>query len=564
MFLSNLNLILFTFIVYNRYNCTTSNIQQSEDTREDLKQYFKDFIEKNDHSVKINEEYTNNNFIIKRYIFGRNLDIKDWLELEIKSDSYYYMICLEATDKLKAENTTLEVLKCLKYTYERFKIIENKKDFSINTDYTVNCLKDLSALGLSNKKSKIYEMMDIYILKSNSKEVLRNKSTMMIERLNKRNALQNWRLIFVSDHILEANTLLSLNQKIENFISTNNYPFKKQFLSFVTKKSKSVNMEETDYPRTSSLLSSVIPKHFISNEKFDKQNQKLKIQFEKKDHSEFKDFQKNKLSQYVVYQLTISDMVFDKSIEFLLLFKNEKIEYITSPKCNWILMHDTYYYKTNDFIMKTFKHNIESVIGNNLIDIFGKCINILKFCEAKIMFAEHETVFKEIRMLSAHNNEEVSNKFKNFFENVKKHFEKEELEMEICYKQFCEDTTKKLEAIPFEDFYGLNISSWDICGNSNYEYSKDFDCEFAELITNIGQDIVKIINENVFYNCISSQSNCGMLLRFSKKDEFAFELEFIFSFKDKILNMTIFSKEYDFDGNADNILGIFNTNWPAI
>ncbi|TBU02164.1 hypothetical protein CWI37_0539p0010 [Hamiltosporidium tvaerminnensis] len=510
MFLSNLNLILFTFIVYNRYNCTTSNIQQSEDTREDLKQYFKDFIEKNDHSVKINEEYTNNNFIIKRYIFGRHLDIKDWLELEIKSDSYYYMICLEATDKLKAENTTLEVLKCLKFTCERFKIIENKKDFSINTDYTVNCLKDLSALGLSNKKSKIYEMLDIYILKSNSKEVLKNKSTMMIERLNK------------------------------------------------------LNMEETDYPRSSSLLSSVIPKHFISNEKFDKQNQKLKIRFEKKDCSEFKDFQKNKLSQYVVYQLTISDMVFDKSIEFLLLFKNEKIEYITSPKCNWINMHDTYYYKTNDFIMKTFRHNIESVIGNNLIDIFGKCINILKFCEAKIMFAEHETVFKEIRMLSAYNNEEVSNKFKNFFENVKKHFEKEELEMEICYKQFCEDTTKKLEAIPFEDFYGLNNSSWDICGNSNYEYSKDFDCEFAELITNIGQDIVKIINENVFYNCISSQSNCGMLLRFSKKDEFAFELEFIFSFKDKILNMTIFSKEYDFDGNADNILGIFNTNWPAI
>ncbi|TBT99670.1 hypothetical protein CWI37_1258p0010 [Hamiltosporidium tvaerminnensis] len=563
MFLSNLNLILFTFIVYNRYNCTTSNIQQSEDTREDLKQYFKDFIEKNDHSVKINEEYTNNNFIIKDSIFGRNLDIKNWLEDEIKSDSYYYMICVEATDKLKDENTTLAVLKCLKFTCERFKIIENRNDFFINTDYNVKGLKDFSALGLSDKKSKIYEMMDIYILKSNSKEVLRNKSTMMLERLNKRNALQNWRLIFVSDHILEANTLLSLNQKIENFISTSD-PLIKQFLSFVKKENKSVNMEETDYLRSLSTLPSVIPKYFISNEKFDKQNQKLKIRFEKKDCSEFKDFQKNKLSQYVVYQLIISDMVFDKSIEFLLLFKNEKIEYITSPKCNWINMHDTYYYKTNDFIMKTFRHNIESVIGNNLIDIFGKCINILKFCEAKIMFAEHETVFKEIRMLSAHNNEEVSNKFKNFFENVKKHFEKEELEMEICYKQFCEDTTKKLEAIPFKDFYGLNNSSWDICGNSNYEYSKDFDCEFAELITNIGQDIVKIINENVFYNCISSQSNCGMLLRFSKKDEFAFELEFIFSFKDKILNMTIFSKEYDFNGNADIIVGIFNTNLPAI
>ncbi|TBU06463.1 hypothetical protein CWI39_0489p0020 [Hamiltosporidium magnivora] len=562
MFLSNLNLILFTFIVYNRYNCTTSNIQQSEDTQEDLKQYFKDFIEKNDHSVRINEEYTKNNFIIEDYIFGGDLYINAWPELEKKSDSYY-LICLEPTDKLKNENTTLEVLKCLKYTYECFKIIENKNDFFLNTDYNVKGLKDFSALGLSDKKSKIYEMMDIYILKSNSKEVLRNKSTMMLERLDKRNALKNSRLIFVSDHILEENTLLSLNQKIENFISMKN-PFIKQFLSFVTKKSKSVNMEETDYPQSLSLLPSVIPKHFISNENFDNQNQKLKIQFEKKDCSEFKDFQKNKLSQYVVYQLIISDMVFDKSIEFLLLFKNEKIEYITSPKCNWILMHDTYYYKTNDFIMKTFKHNIESVIGNNLIDIFGKCINILKFCEAKIMFAEHETVFKEIRMLSAHNNEEVSNKFKNFFENVEKHFEKEELEMEICYKQFCEDTTKKLEAIPFEDFYGLNNSSWDICGNSNYEYSKDFDCEFAELITNIGQDIVKIINENVFYNCISSQSNCGMLLRFSKKDEFAFELEFIFSFKDKILNMTIFSKEYDFNGNADNIVGIFNTNWPAI
>ncbi|TBU09772.1 hypothetical protein CWI39_0042p0010 [Hamiltosporidium magnivora] len=265
------------------------------------------------------------------------------------------------------------------------------------------------------------------------------------------------------------------------------------------------------------------------------ENGNIRIIFQHFDNKKSESKIHSQSADFCVYELEITDVVFCNSIKFYFLFGNDKekyLKYITSPECNLIDNYDIFYYEANEFAVKNFKENIKIIFGNNLFDFCENCINLLKFCESKVMFSHKRSILMK---------------------NIS--FIKE-------FKFYHSDHSKFVKKITKDAFINSD-ASYDALDSQKSYYSEGFYPNFAIHITNLGKYDEESVTKKVFFQDFLPNQKIGISLKFNKKKTFLFHVYLVFVFKveENELKLFVFSENIDSFGIIDKNIGVFNENW---
>ncbi|TBU20142.1 hypothetical protein CWI38_0126p0030 [Hamiltosporidium tvaerminnensis] len=478
----------------------------------------------NDITNFLNElENINEDLVIKDYIKETSFGVRNWDEFMFESNSFFYMVCVEAKHMYnnRAKIDT-RVFRSLKYAYDYMHVNQNSNNFFLDTVYELMDSNIAKIFGCNFENYKGFnDDLKIYFCKSKHQINIQEKIHFFLKELDEWKIRSRYRILFISDHILKESKFLYLEQPMMNFFQTELF-FKNNFLYFSDNQDNLLFVGENDNIR-------IIFQHFDNKKS------------ESKIHSQSADF--------CVYELEITDVVFCNSIKFYFLFGNDKekyLKYITSPECNLIDNYDIFYYEANEFAVKNFKENIKIIFGNNLFDFCENCINLLKFCESKVMFSHKRSILMK----------------KSFLKKLQKYFHTQDISFIKEFKFYHSDHSKFVKKITKDAFINSD-ASYDALDSQKSYYSEGFYPNFAIHITNLGKYDEESVTKKVFFQDFLPNQKIGISLKFNKKKTFLFHVNLVFVFKveENELKLFVFSENIDSFGIIDKNIGVFNENW---